>query len=214
MAKICAGRQGNHFPFLMKPFFRGTIRTIGTRENVIKIMADVEALDPGIFERTFRGQTQRIVPHVILLPSFGDSGHCWEPFERFNRASSRGRLAVPMYPKDLFDALLTALADLRWQVAKEAAQHYWMEEGITGEYYQWMQSTKQRRDERESFIQDYKLWLFKESQGIQKLDREVRRIFWRLIPFPDEIRESLAKRGAIYRDLGKKDQVRSFSKGR
>jgi hypothetical protein len=205
MSKMCVGRQGNHFPILLKQYFRPNIKEISTRENVINVMAQVEALDPGLFERTFKGQTARIVPHVLLLPNYGESGICWEPFERFNRASSRGRLAIPLFPKDLTYAVIAALADLRWQVAKEKAQHYWMEEGITGKYYQWFDEQKLRGDVKEYFIRDYLLWITKESQAMQKLDREVRGIFWRNLPFPQAIKDSLKNRGFVYNELYKKD---------
>jgi hypothetical protein len=213
MAKMCVGRQGNHFPIFLSQFVRPLIKEIGTRENVIREMAQVEALDPGLFLRTYKSQTTRIVPNVILLASYGDTGVCWEPFEKFNRATSRGRIAIPMYPKILPVAVLTALADLRWQVAKEKAQYYWMEEGITGKYYQWFTEKKLRGDVREYFIRDYVLWITKESQGTQKLDREVRGIFWRQMPFPQEIKDSLKNRGFVYSELYKKDQNIARSDG-
>jgi hypothetical protein len=205
MSKLCVGRQGNHFPILLKQYFRPNIKEIATRENVINAMAQVEALDAGLFERSFKGQTTRIVPHVLLLPNYGETGICWEPFERFNRASSRGRLAIPLFPKDLSYAVIAALADLRWQVAKEKAQHYWMEEGITGKYFQWFDEQKLRGDVKEYFIRDYVLWITKESQATQKLDREVRGIFWRNIPFPQGIKDSLKNRGFVYNELYKRD---------
>ncbi len=213
MAKLCVGRQGNHFPILIKQYARLNLRDIGSRENVINEMAYVESLDPGVFLRTFKGQTNRIVPHVILLASYGDNGICWEPFERFNRATSRGRIAIPMYSKNLKNAVIAALADLRWQVAKEKAQHYWMEEGLTGRYYQWFQEQKLRGDVRDYFIRDYILWITKESQGTQKLDREVRGIFWRMMPFPQEIKDTLKNRGFVYNELYKKDINRAKSDG-
>ena len=213
MAKMCVGRQGNHLPILMKQYFRPNIRDMGTRENVIIEMALVEAIDPGVFERTFKRQTNRIVPYVIIIPCYGDSGICWEPFERFNRATSRGRIAVPMFPKELKCAVISALGDLRWQVAKEKAQHYWMEEGLTGNYYQWFEGKKMRGDVREAFIQDYILWITKESEGTQKLDRDVRAIFWRHIPFPQETKELLRNRGFLYAELYKRDKNRAASDG-
>ncbi len=213
MAKLCVGRQGNHFPILMKQYFRGTLADIATRENVINILADIEYLDPGIFSRSFKQQTNRIIPNVILIPCYGDQGICWEPFEKFNRATGKGRIAVPMYPKDLKTAVAAALADLRWQVAKEKAQHYWMEEGLTGWYYQWFTDRRRKGDVRESFIQDYILWITKESEGTQKLDREIRGIFWRYLPFPQEIKDKLKNRGFVYNELYKKDVNRSMSDG-
>ena len=213
MAKLCVGRQGNHLPVLMKQYFRPNIRDIGTRENIIKHMAAVEAVDPGVFLRTFKRQTNRIVPHVVLVPCYGDSGICWEPFERFNRATSRGRIAIPLFPKDVRYAVVAALADLRWQVAKEKAQHYWMEEGLTGQYYQWFESQKQRGDVRAAFIQDYILWITKESEGTQKLEKDVRPVFWRHVPFRQELKDSLKNRGFVYSELYKRDLNRAASDG-
>ncbi len=213
MAKLCVGRQGNHFPLVYKQYFKASSYDIGTRENVINILADVEKLDPELFHRTFKQQTNRIVPNVILLPCYGDSGVCWEPFERLNRATSRGRLAIPMFPKDLKVAVISACADLRWQVAKEKAAHYWMEEGLTGWYYQWFSERKMKGDVKDKFIEDYVLWITKESEGTQKLDREVRSVFWRYMPFPQELRDTLKNRGFVYQELYKKDQNRAMSDG-
>ncbi len=213
MAKMCVGRQGNHFPILMKQYLKPSIREIGTRENIIAELTVIERLDPGVFLRTFKRQTNRIVPYIVLVPCYGDRGICWEPFDRYNRATSRGRLALPMYPKDLRTAVISAIADLRWQVAKEKAQHYWMEEGLTGRYYQWFTDQKLRGDVKEYFVQDYVLWITKESEGTQKLDREVRGIFWRNMPFPQELKEDLRKRGFVYNELYKKDINRSLSDG-
>ncbi len=214
MAKMCVGRQGNHFPIFLAQFVKANIREVGTRENVIREMAQIEAMDPGLFLRTHKSQTTRIVPNIILLASYGDTGICWEPFEKFNRATSRGRVAIPMFPtKGVPLSVLTAMADLRWQVAKEKAAYYWMEEGITGKYYQWFSERKLRGDVREYFIRDYALWINKESQGMQKLDKDVRGIFWRMMPFPQHIKDNLRNRGFVYNDLYKKDQNIAKSDG-
>ena len=213
MAKMTVGRQGNHFPILYKQYFRASIIDLGTRENVINIMASVEALDQSLFLRTFKQQTNRIVPNIILVPTYGDLGICWEPFERFNRASSRGRIAIPMYSKDLKAAVISALADLRWQVAKEKAAHYWMEEGLTGRYYQWFTESKLKGDVKDQFINDYILWITKESEGTQKLERGARGVLWRQVPFPQDVKDNLKNRGFVYSELYKKDLNRSMSDG-
>lgn len=213
MVKMCIGRQGNHFPLLMKQYLRGSLQDIGTRENALKILAEVERLDPSIFHRTFKQQTNRIVPNVVLLPCYGENGICWEPYERYNRATSRGRLCIPMYPKDLKAAVIGACGGLRWQVAKEKAQHYWMEEGLTGWYYQWFSEQKMKGDVKDAFIQDYILWIQRESEGTQKLSREVRDIFWRYMPFPQDVKETLKNRGFVYNELYKKDQNRAMTDG-
>lgn len=213
MAKMTIGRQGNQFPVFTREFYHCTEQGTGTRENVLEIMRWIESLDPGAFCRIHKNMSNRIVPYVLLVPTYGDRGFCWEPFDRYNRVTSRARIVVPMYPKDLKIAVITAVADLRWQVAKEKASYYWMEEGLTGQYYQWSEKMKLKGDLKEQFIEDYILWMTKESTGIQRLDKEVRGIFWRNMPFPKDLKEELRKRSLVYDELCKKDANREMSDG-
>ncbi|MDR2069759.1 MAG: hypothetical protein LBP71_07810 [Spirochaetaceae bacterium] len=213
MAKMTIGRQGNHFPILTREYFHCTPNDVGFRENVIAQLARIESIDPEVFFRIYKNRATRIAPFVILIPSYGDLGICWEPFDRFNRATSRGRIAIPMYPKSLTIALLSAVADLRWQVAKEKASYYWMEEGLTGNYYQWFSARKLKGDLKDYFIEDYITWMTKESEGIQKLDKEVRGIFWRYMPFAQPVKEKLKNRSFIYQELYQRDINRAMSDG-
>ncbi|MDR0387976.1 MAG: hypothetical protein LBH57_08045 [Treponema sp.] len=213
MAKMTIGRQGNHFPMLTSEYFRCGPNDVATRENVIARLAWIESIDPEAFCRVYKNRLNRIVPIVILLPTYGDTGICWEPFDRYNRATSRGRIALPMYPKSLTIALLSAVADLRWQVAKEKASFYWMEEGLTGNYYQWFNAQKIKGDVKEYFIQDYIIWMTKESEGTQKLDKEIRGIFWRYMPFTQSVKEKLKTRSFTYQELYQRDVNRTMSDG-
>ncbi len=213
MAKMTVGRRGNQFPLFTREFYHCTERGTGTRENVIDVLRWIESLDPGVFHRIHKNIPNRIVPYVLLVPTYGDRGFCWEPFDRYNRVTSRGRIVVPMYPKDLKIAVLTAVADLRWQVAKEKASYYWMEEGLTGQYYQHFDQMKLKGDVKEFFIEDYILWMTKESTGVQRLDKDVRGIFWRNMPFPKTLKEELRKRSLVYDELCKKDANREMSDG-
>lgn len=213
MMKMCVGRQGNHFPIFFSSYFVADKNNLGTRENILRILAKIEDIEPGVFKRPYKREEYRIPPYVIAVPCYGDFGICWEPFEKYNRATSRGRVAVPMYPKNLEFAVLTAVADLRWQTAKEKAAQYWMEEGITGNYYQWAYDNKLKGNLKDYFIRDYVIWITKESHGIQKLDKEVRQIFWRYLPFKQEIKDDLRNRGFAYNELYKKDINRSQSDG-
>lgn len=213
MAKMTVGRQGNQFPIFTREFFHCTERGTGTRENVIEILRWIESVDPGAFCRIHKNVANRIVPYVLLIPTYGDRGFCWEPFDRYNRVTSRGRIVVPMYPRDLKIAVLTAVADLRWQVAKEKASYYWMEEGLTGQYYQHIDRLKLKGELKSFFIEDYVLWMTKESEGVQKLDKDVRGIFWRNMPFPDELKQILRKRSLVYDELCIKDNNRAMSDG-
>jgi hypothetical protein len=213
MAKLTIGRQGNHFPVLSGEYFHCGPNDVGFRENVISQLTLIESIDPEAFCRSYKNRLNRIVPYVVLIPSYGDTGICWEPFDRFNRATSRGRIAIPMYPKNLYIAILSAVADLRWQVAKEKASYYWMEEGLTGNYYQWFTARKLKGDVKEYFIQDYIVWMTKEAEAIQKLDKEVRGIFWRHMPFSKAVKEKLKNRSYIYQELYQRDVNRSLSDG-
>ena len=213
MAKMTVGRRGNQFPIFTREFYHCTEKGTGTRENVISILSWIESIDPGVFIRIHKNIPNRIVPYVLLVPTYGDRGFCWEPFDRYNRVTSRGRIVVPMYPRDLTIAVLTAVADLRWQVAKEKASYYWMEEGLTGQYYQHYEQMKLKGDLKEYFIEDYILWMTKESTGVQRLEKDVRGIFWRNMPFPKELKEDLRKRSLVYDELCKKDANREMSDG-
>jgi hypothetical protein len=213
MAKLTIGRQGNHFPLLSGEYFHCGPNGTGFRENIIAQLSLIESIDPEVFCRSYKNRLNRIVPYVVLIPSYGELGICWEPFDRFNRATSRGRIAIPMYPKNLYIAVLSAVADLRWQVAKEKASYYWMEEGLTGNYYQWFTARKLKGDVKEYFIQDYIVWMTKEAEAIQKLDKEVRGIFWRYMPFSKAVKDKLKNRSYVYQELYQRDVNRSLSDG-
>lgn len=213
MAKMTVGRQGNHFPLFTKEFFHCAPRQTGFRENVLDVLTWVESLDPGAFCRVHKNHQNRIIPYVILVPTYGDTGLCWEPFDRYNRVTSRGRIVIPMYPRNLQIAVLMAVADLRWQVAKEKASYYWMEEGLTGQYYQWFSSQKLKGDLKDYFINDYILWMTKESDGVQRLEKEVRGIFWRHMPFAQDVKDKLKTRSLVYQELYQRDINRSMSDG-
>jgi hypothetical protein len=86
-----------------------------------------------------------------------------------------------------------------------------MEEGLTGNYYQWFNSRKMKGDVKAAFITDYLLWMTKESDGIQKIDKEVRAIFWRYMPFTQEVKEKLKARGPVYQELYQRDVIRAKS---
>ena len=211
--KMTVGRQGNHFPILTSEYFRSGPNDVAFRENIITMLARIESIDQEAFCRVYKNRTNRIVPYVVLLPCYGDTGVCWEPFDKHNRATSRGRIFVPMYPKNLYMAVLSAVADLRWQVAKEKASFYWMEEGLTGNYYQWFVAQKLKGDVKDYFIDDYILWMTKEAEGIQKLDKDVRGAFWRHMPFSQAVKEKLKTRSFVYQELYQRDLNRAMSDG-
>ena len=213
MAKMTCGRQGNQFPVFTREFYHCVPRLTGFRENVLSILKWVEDNDPECFVRVHKSTKNRIVPYVLCLPTYGDFGFCWEPFDRYNRVTSRGRIVIPMYPRDLKIAILMAVADLRWQVAKEKASYYWMEEGLTGQYYQWIEKQKLKGDLKSYFIADYVLWMTKEVDGIQRMDKDLRAVFWRFVPFNQAKKDDLKMRSPVYAELYQRDLNRAMSDG-
>ncbi len=211
MMKMTVGPRGNHFPLLMQEMLRGApAEVINTRESVRRQLAEVEHIDQGVFIRRFKGADHRIVPHVLIVPAYGTRGICWEPWPRDNKGMP-GRIVIPLYSANVPNrTVATAIAAYRWQVAKEQAMHYWMEEGLTGQYYQLHASDKHFRHEQE-FEKDYVIWITEEVIGRPRLDTPTRSLFWRHVPFPQEIREKLGERG-VYRILLEKDARRSQSR--
>ena len=210
MTKMTCGRRGNPFPVFTREFYHCTPNLTGFRERVISLLRWVEMNDRSAFRRKIKGGNfARILPFVILVPSYGDFGFCWQPFERLNRSMSRGRIVIPMYPRNLKVSLLMAVADYRWQYAKERSIDWTdPQEGITGQYYQYLEAHKIKGDIKSLFMADYVTWMTKEIEGTQIMEKELRGIFWRGIPFSREKREELSKRSMNYLDLYKKDAVR------
>ncbi|MDD5066128.1 MAG: hypothetical protein PHF84_03680 [bacterium] len=213
MIKMCVGPRGNHFPILISDYAPHGMDEINTKDNMIKIIREVEKRDVGVFDREFKQQVNKIVPYIIIVPAYGEKGICWEPFDVAQRATSRGRLAIPLYTKSPLLALLYAVGDLRWQVAKEKAAYRWMEEGLTGKYYEYFSGNKLKGNIKEEFVKDYIIWIMQEWGGTQKLHRTVREIFWRHLPFPQAKKDELRNRGFFYDDLYKKDMRRAQSDG-
>ena len=214
MIKMCIGPRGNHFPILISDYCPNNIAYIATREAVIKVIEEIEKRDPGVFIRRFKNQDNRIIPYIIIVPAYAEKGICWEPFDMRQRATSRGRIAVPLYPtRSLLLALLYALGDLRWQVAKEYASYRWMEEGLTGKYYEYFTENKLKGNIKDEFVNDYITWITEEWEGRQKLHKDSRAIFWRYVPFPQWKKDELKNRGFYYDDLYKRDMRRAMSDG-
>ena len=88
-----------------------------------------------------------------------------------------------------------------------------MEEGLTGQYYQYIENQKLKGDLKTYFISDYVLWLTKEVNGVQRMDKELRAIFWRFVPFNQQKKEELKKRSVVYQELYQRDINRSMSDG-
>jgi len=223
MIKMCIGPRGNDFPFAHSQYIG---MDIITREILSEKMKHFVYLDSQMFYWKFQGLENHRCPYILLVPAYADHGVCWEPIDFTNRATGRGKIVIPIYPSNatVDEVILSVLADYRWQKEKELRGRYWMNEGITGNYYLYHESlAKQKRkgnlnikfnkDLKKSFIEDYILWMRFESKGMQKLTKEARTIFWNHLPFPEELRDNLKDRGYHYKILWENDQRKKQSRG-
>ncbi|WP_210359839.1 hypothetical protein [Borreliella garinii] len=211
--KLAIGPRGNHFPILLRNNIVANPQFFGSRERIMQLVWEIEDIQPRLFQKAYRGDLLRVVPYFILIPSYGDKGICWESIDVKNRANGRGKILIPMYAKNLKRAVILGIGDFVWELAKEQASFRWMETGITGQYYDYYVKFIKKGNVKNFFLEDYFLWIEKESKGIQKLDKLVRGIMWRNLPFSKNLKETLAKKSFIYKDLIDKDKNIQTSDG-
>jgi hypothetical protein len=163
-----------------------------------------------------------VIPNFVILPVVGSKAFMWQELGSRDKRS-RGRIFVPIIPTaDVFDMLLEAVGAFRWELTRTIAGHSWADptEGIlTGDYFDYQsfykkdkslseevkrkisEEFKKFRDVKARFVNDYKKWIKYESQGIMKLNKRVREIMFKHVPFPREIRNKLKDFSPVYNDL-------------
>ncbi|WGK69006.1 hypothetical protein P0082_11055 [Candidatus Haliotispira prima] len=190
-------------PFLhKKDLSRPIIQQITSREATQKIIRLVRNIDPQVFTRKLLKDSVDLEPYVILVPSYSDFGGCPEAFDRLDRTGSRGHIVIPLYAPDTQHAVLVALANYRWETAKLTAGSYWLEKGLTSEFYDlYRKFSLPGKDEQQAFVAAYCQWILDESRGQICFHPELRKFFWREIPFEQSRRELLVKYFAQFRDV-------------
>ena len=156
----------------------------------------------------------QVIPNMILVPSIGPVFQYWQEREGNNRVSA-GRLVCPIFATDdLYDMLLHVSAAYRWDLTKTLLGPDWnniTSSSLTADYTDYVQFFKKNRDltqenkeklatefkrfrdDRARFINDYMIWIKFESEGTQRLNKVVRKIMAKHIPFTKVIRENLLK---------------------
>ncbi|EQA47084.1 cyclic nucleotide-binding domain protein [Leptospira broomii serovar Hurstbridge str. 5399] len=163
-----------------------------------------------------------VVPDFVIVPSIGSKIMMWQELS-VHRGSgskeSRGRIVLPVFVQgDLKSLLIDAFAAFRWELCKSILGPEWNNVGnpsITADYMDYVQFYKKNKDlsievkeklaaefkrfrnERDIFANDYQLWIKYESESVQRLNRVVRSIFYRHIPFSRPIREKVSKMPAF-----------------
>ena len=161
---------------------------------------------------------QEVKPDIIVVPSIGARTSMWQELSAFRGAgskSTKGRIIIPCFMKEDFKtALMKAIASFRWELCKSIAGPDWNNvsiPSITSAYTDYVQFYKKNRDlsievktkltkefkrfrtDKDRFINDYLVWLNYESAGTQRMNKVIREIMYRYVPFNKEIREKLMK---------------------
>ena len=163
-----------------------------------------------------------VIPDFISVPSIGTKIMMWKDLGVTRGAGSketRGRIILPIFIQgDLKTMLTEAIAAFRWELCKTILGVDWNNVGVpslTSEYTDYVMFYKKNKDlsielkekiaiefkrfrtDRDKFVNDYVLWLKYESEGIQKLNRVVRGMFYKYIPFQKIIRDKISTQPAF-----------------
>ncbi|MDF3818903.1 cyclic nucleotide-binding domain-containing protein [Leptospira sp. 96542] len=162
-----------------------------------------------------------IIPDFILVPSIGPKIMMWQDLSIFRGSGSKeskGRISIPHFVTgDLKTFMLEAIAAFRWELCKNILGPDWNNVGIpsiTADYTDYVQFYKKSKDlspelkekissefkrfrtDRDKFAYDYAMWIRYEAEGVQRVNRVVRSIFYRHIPFHKNIREKVCTQPA------------------
>ncbi|PJZ57983.1 cyclic nucleotide-binding domain-containing protein [Leptospira barantonii] len=163
-----------------------------------------------------------VIPDFILVPSIGTKVMMWQDLSVHRGAGSKespGRIVLPIFAQgDLKTMVADALAAFRWELTKSILGAEWNNVGnpsITADYTDYIQFFKKNKDlsieikeklagdfkrfrnDRDIFANDYQLWMKYESDGVQRLNKVVRGIFYRHITFSKQVRDKVSKTPAF-----------------
>ncbi|MCL2044883.1 MAG: hypothetical protein FWG88_00670 [Oscillospiraceae bacterium] len=154
-----------------------------------------------------------VLPDIILMPNVGTRGIMWQDIEG-RRRNTPSRMFVPMFLQNDVKALFIKLtSEFRWELCKRIQGARWndlTDPSITSEFCDYLQFYKSNRDlsaeakeniksvlvrarnnYKSVFSTYYSDWINYESNGISRLNKQVRKMLFTYCPFPAEIREKL-----------------------
>ncbi len=250
-AAVCSGSTVTAFPILTSEIVKGSLKNMyvskGRLNSIAKKLIDV---DFSLFyrETVLRMDSAReiimeeILPYLVLVPIAGAKTLLWQELSGNNKRSM-GRFMVPiLFNGDLEKSLMHSFACFRWELTKNSKGAMWadpIEGGVTGEYFDYVNNFKKNsklspemkekialrfkslRTNRDRFADDYMLWVEYEREGIMKLNTVVREMFFKHIPFRQEIRDNLENMPAFnkyatrYKNISQRDYAayeRKFKK--
>ena len=221
--RITSDMPRAYIPYLNETSFKGSPNSVlTTHKKLDAFIKRIVSVDFSLFfrELTWKipGKSElikkEIKPYMILVPNSGIRVQLWQELIG-NVRSTSGRLLVPIFfNSDLNKMLILAFAYFRWELNKLIVGASWMdpvEGGFVGAYYDYSQyynkmpdlSIETKEDikilfnkikiDRDRFAHDYNLWVTYEKDGLPKLNKVVRGIFYRHIPLSKDYREKLGE---------------------
>mgnify|MGYP001299956399 CR=1 FL=1 len=169
--------------------------SVNTFSCVEKRFSEIENIDSTIFKDK---NGNRKAPKILILPGVG-TGMSWKDrimLSLFDPPTSQGNINT-----------IKTLGGYRWYLATQSFN--WKSlPGELGSMYQLIYPDLTFTNLEKSFIDDYVTWIKKESQGYQVLPSNVRKLFWKMIPFTSEHKLKLSKRAPIYGKLYSEDLIK------
>ena len=158
---------------------------------------------------------EEVLPNIILMPTYGSRAIMWEELSS-RQKNSTGRFLFPIFTSEDLEALaIPTIGAFRWELCKTMLGPAWndiTQVSLTSEYSDYVQFYKKNRNLsddskeklkiqikkcrnnlREVFVSDYFIWIKYESKGIMRLNRVVRNILYRQVPFAKDIRDEVEK---------------------
>lgn len=162
---------------------------------------------------------KQVIPDIILLPVVGTRAMMWQELSSVSR-SSPARWIIPILTsEDITSMLIKLTGQFRWELCRTIMGARWNDityNSLTSVYSDYIESYKKNKNLtpeakerlrsqlkryqnnlRNIFTADYEMWLKYEYQGIRKLNREARGIFYRFCPFPVQKRRELINQPAF-----------------
>lgn len=163
---------------------------------------------------------KEVLPDIILMPVIGSRGIMWQENVGADRESPARMLFPVMSVLSLDDEIMDNVGRYRWEMCRKLQGVRWndiSEHSLTSEYYDYIQYYKKNRNlsaavkekiksalsrakgsYREVFVTDYVNWIKYESQGNFRVNKVVREIMSKYIPFTADIRYHLME-NPLYR---------------
>ena len=154
-----------------------------------------------------------VLPDIILMPNVGTRGLMWQEIQGRVR-NTHSRMMLPVFDiEDMKTQILHMCGEYRWEMCKRIQGARWndvTDPSLTSEYFDYaqfyrknhdlsteakerikLQLTRAKNSFKEMFIMDYMIWVAYESEGSPRLNKVVRTMMAKYVPFPSETRKKL-----------------------